>query len=1228
MVSSSRPHQLWTRIDIEPDASLISYNEHERCVIINKDDEDVDTFYCLYGPCELELYNHFQLRQNVRLAKLNVWYPGSWQKHSNRVCFRTTLSLPTVGFPSVDDDDDDEKGSILLEFQSNARIVIAVIQFGEEESYPLRWKSTERTVSSTTNHGSEETTYYHVIHVPSSYKIDDNHTTCVFTLTLDSTHADELTPDETLMDLPPPPCIVLTSSSTFSPTRWEWNSPAATIDNDEWITITSHWRTNDTKSINLDTNDCTNTSSSSSSSSSWKFPHQLGLCQISAVLPTKRLYLRDGGGETIVTNAHPNDEYSRKGNEIVYDFDKEYFGRVHITMSKQHPRPSLLIIRVGETWAEAMNNGAKHFEQCVDISYSLQCDSHTWYSQHLVAFRYVRLIISTEDDIAVPWNDITIECEAHMPHLYPQRGGTFSCTSTTGTTDESSTSTRNLDTRIWHTAEYTLQLCTYQNFIIDGVKRDRLPWAGDLFIGLVANAYTSRNVESIRSTLIVLGRCGLDNLIANTRNNNIVDTTSNITDTHINGMVDYTLWFIISHWLYQKYFDDIHLLRQEWRVIQLRLTHLAQWCSDPESGRFIVTKNDRVFIDWSEDSHDVKSTTLQILWWYALDCGIALAKKINDGHEQNNTCDILSTLMEKRTKMEISYLQLKDIQENFSRHSHIIGIVSGLYKRLNTRASGDWWDHDTSDEKWYTIHKVRCLYDRSREALLGDTLPKVSTPFFRHLEVLAINALGERTLALTNLRRYWGGMLDANATTFFEAYTENETTMTDTAQFYNRPYGRSLCHAWAAGPCALYPEIVLGLCPLTDGWREWVCDPLLSCIQSISCRIETKYGFIHVHLDDVNFTVAVPQGTSMLLMDKVYTGGDHLFPRKSLISSHDTHEWSKKYRDWTYHPTHVIQSCPIIPGYDGIIMTDVHTVYQLPNNDLFYMSFVGFDGSGYQTFVAESTDLLEWTNMRLAMGYGDEGSFDYGGVVLGAYLYESYELESPRVLKNLNGKFYSLYGAYMKQGEYEPDPGFQGLASSIDGIVWQREQNESILSIYGPGTVQKWEKDSIYMPWLVEYNSVYYNFYNAKEMPQWIEQIGLATSTDLRSWVRHTDNPILKVSSHRRNNTIVNGGYDTQFKSDAKVFWDDSESHWVMFYFGVGNGGAHIMVAFSYDLIHWVCDPIPLYKAGANTSGLDKQHAHKISLVRNHKNGVWYMFYCAVGNAGRGIGLIMSQPTN
>jgi len=323
--------------------------------------------------------------------------------------------------------------------------------------------------------------------------------------------------------------------------------------------------------------------------------------------------------------------------------------------------------------------------------------------------------------------------------------------------------------------------------------------------------------------------------------------------------------------------------------------------------------------------------------------------------------------------------------------------------------------------------------------------------------------------------------------------------------------------------------------------------------------------------------------------------------------------WSAPYRGWHYYPDHVIPARPNIKGFEAVRMTDVPTVYQLPGRKRWFMTFIGFDGQGYQSFVAESADLIHWTCMRLAMGYGPKGSFDHGGVVLGAFLYEQYDVKAPRILKKRNGKHYSLYGAYPRQGGYELRPGYEGVAWSEDGLTWKRAKNEPILSVYQKDC-GAWEKDCIYQPWLVEYGGRYYNFYNAANGS--VEQIGLALSDNLLDWKRYAHNPVIPHGPK--------GGYNERFSSDGKVFWD--RDHWVCFFFGVGRGGAHIMAAFSRDLLHWTVDPEPLYKAGGNPSGLDRQYAHKISLVWNPANETYYMFYDAVGNRGRGIGLITSKP--
>ena len=322
--------------------------------------------------------------------------------------------------------------------------------------------------------------------------------------------------------------------------------------------------------------------------------------------------------------------------------------------------------------------------------------------------------------------------------------------------------------------------------------------------------------------------------------------------------------------------------------------------------------------------------------------------------------------------------------------------------------------------------------------------------------------------------------------------------------------------------------------------------------------------------------------------------------------------WSAPYRGWHYQPGHVIPAEPKIPGYEKFQSPDVPCVYQLPGRaDQWFMSFIAFDGKGYNSFVAESTDLIRWTNPRLAMGFGPAGEFDAGGCVIGAFLYESYDIKAPRLLKARDGRFWTLYGCYPRQGGYELRPGYEGVANSKDGLTWTRAKNAPTLAIQDADCAA-WEKDCIYQPWLVEHQGRFFNFYNAANGGT--EQTGLAFSTDLLNWMRYPANPVI------RNRP---GAYDANFASDPKVFRDGD--HWTMFYFGVGKGAAHIMTAFSRDLVHWTAHPEPLYKAGGNPSGLDSQHAHKISLVYQPKSEMFFLYYCACGNKGRGIGLITSK---
>ncbi|MCQ6513043.1 hypothetical protein NPN18_25070, partial [Vibrio parahaemolyticus] len=63
-----------------------------------------------------------------------------------------------------------------------------------------------------------------------------------------------------------------------------------------------------------------------------------------------------------------------------------------------------------------------------------------------------------------------------------------------------------------------------------------MPWIGDHALGILTNAFAFADADIIRDTLTALGRPR---------------------HGYINGIADYSLWWVISHGLYQRYFDDL-----------------------------------------------------------------------------------------------------------------------------------------------------------------------------------------------------------------------------------------------------------------------------------------------------------------------------------------------------------------------------------------------------------------------------------------------------------------------------------------------------------------------------------------------------------------------------------------------------------------------------------------------------------------------------------------------
>ncbi|KAL7452535.1 hypothetical protein ACHAWC_004261, partial [Mediolabrus comicus] len=961
-------------------------------------------YYCTYyGPGELETYRHIQLYESVQHAKLQIWYPGVWHRPSPHALFRICINTTSSRHDGINHNNDGFV--VVLHFLSNAKIKTAYTDINDEErtttlsTWTLRWDSTIIN-NNTSNKEEEETVCYYEHKLLSVSPSNDNannmesngsvdtssssvnqssNNFLSIVIELDSNTTEDShksnndqrsDKDETedskksSLNIPtPPPCITVLPMSTTDLsiiTSVEWMPINNLLDDS---TVPWHYsptememcKLHDMKSLSEEeAHQIESNNKERERTSSWLFPHQIDLSK-----PKIGTIIHPTSIEYTISN---NNDSKEEEEEMVItcDFGREMLGHVRITFPPSTTTSSSFSsqLRVGETLLEALNENEDHFEQSIDICHvSNDQDGGIWSSCHLLAFRYVRVIIVSGDTTieSIDPANITVVCVSSEPQL--------NTNSIIGSLDFGSNGTNDnnvLDKKIWDTSFATLKLCIHQNFIIDGIKRDRLPWLGDVMVSLYSNAYSFHDLECIRWTLSVLGRCGLEKLYSINNNNSVMEgeeedvnaIRAKLAESHVNGIVDYSLSFFICHFLYQRNFGDVEFLKQEWTLIEIRLMNLVHWCSDKEKGWFIEHDTEWIFIDWTVEGE--KSIPLQCFWWWALDCVCELAKSllVEEVNNKQHVESVIASLQDVQAKLETSMLKCDDIQKGYNRQAHILGVISGLYDRLSDRASGDWWNPDASDARVNTMKKCHKLVDESRKALLGENLARVATPYMKHLECLALIRLNERNAALSQVRKYWGGMIETGATTFYEAFNEGEETAEDVASFYDRPFARSLCHAWSAGPCALYPEILLGIRPLSNGWKEWTCTPLDDATITVTASVKTSFGAIEVHLDPTQLHVTVPDGTSMKLMNKSYGSGMHSIPRSLLLSPEMAREWSKKYRGWYHHDEHVIPPNPIILGHEGIQITDVPTVYQLPGDvETFYMSFVGFDGEGYQSFV-------------------------------------------------------------------------------------------------------------------------------------------------------------------------------------------------------------------------------------------------------------------------------------
>src|SRR6185437_3418465 len=252
---------------------------------------------------------------------------------------------------------------------------------------------------------------------------------------------------------------------------------------------------------------------------------------------------------------------------------------------------------------------------------------------------------------------------------------------------------------------------------------------------------------------------------------------------------------------------------------------------------------------------------------------------------------------------------------------------------------------------------------------------------------------------------------------------------------------------------------------------------------------------------------------------------------------------------------------------------------------------------GYQTFLANSDDLLHWTKLGTILPFSqtnwDAWQAD-AGIALADYHWNgSHELEQ------YDGKYWLSYIGGSKKG-YETDPLSIGIAWTRDPgspRPWNRLPENPVLSPKQPDA-RNFETKTLYKSQIIHDEAAslgwpFVMYYNAK-YKNGFEQIGMAVSRDMANWQRYGTNSVVVNGEAKKNG--ISG--DPQIVKIGDV--------WVMFYFGAGwQPHAFDTFACSYDLVHWT------KWTGPNliqpSEPFDKTYAHKPWVLKY--KGVVYHFY-------------------
>lgn len=379
--------------------------------------------------------------------------------------------------------------------------------------------------------------------------------------------------------------------------------------------------------------------------------------------------------------------------------------------------------------------------------------------------------------------------------------------------------------KIWDVAAYTMHLNT-REFFIDGIKRDRWIWSGDAYQSYLMNYYLFFDAPTVTRTLAALR--GKDPVTS-----------------HTNTIMDYTFYWFLGIYDYYLYTGDKTFIEQFYP----RMQSMMDYCLNrrDKDGMMAGLTGDWIFIDWAAGlSKKGQVSFEQMLFARSLETMALCANMVGDNKKGDEYKQLAADM---KAKLFTYYW-------NESKHALVHSRINGQPTDNVTRYAnmfGIFFNYFSNDQKQAVKQHV----------LLNDSIQKITTPYMRFYELEALCAMGEQKYVLGEMKSYWGGMLNAGATSFWEEYNPDKKGAEHYAM-YGRPFGKSLCHAWGASPIYLLGKYYLGIQPTSAAYATWTAEPVLGGLQWMDGKVPTPKGEISLYCSTAQIKVKGSEGTGTL----------------------------------------------------------------------------------------------------------------------------------------------------------------------------------------------------------------------------------------------------------------------------------------------------------------------------------------------------------------------------